>query len=155
MKKAFFGVTAVVMLLQFYNAEGAPFVKPHGTHKVSKKSKLSIDGLTKNVQFAFCEASVPMIDSTQLNQLAQFLTENKYAISLRGHADAIGSYLGNWKMSEARAVAIKEYLVKKGVLEDRIVTTAFGSTIPIADNKTSNGRKKNRRVEMRLKAIGA
>jgi outer membrane protein OmpA-like peptidoglycan-associated protein len=137
MKIQFIRVFAIVALLHFQAVEAHPIRVLPIKSKMASKSKLSVANLTRNVEFAFCKANVPQIDSTQLNELAQFLTENKYAISLRGHADAIGSYLGNWKMSEARANAIKAYLVNKGVPEERIVTTAFGSTIPIADNNTS------------------
>jgi outer membrane protein OmpA-like peptidoglycan-associated protein len=120
-----------------------------------KKDRVAIDALTRNVEFKFCKAAIPKNDEHQLNELAYFLTVNKYAVALRGHADAIGTYVGNWKMSEARALSIKTYLVKKGVSEEKIVTTAFGSTIPVADNHTSQGRQRNRRVEIHLKEIGS
>lgn len=154
-KKTFSGIFAIALILNIHMVIGRPVTAIADHTKAVLKTKLSIDDMTKNVEFAFCKAKVPQDDLLQLNQLAQFLTDNNYAISLRGHADAIGSYLGNWKMSEARANAIKNYLVTRGVSEERIVTTAFGSTIPIANNKTSAGRKKNRRVEIRLKPIGA
>jgi OOP family OmpA-OmpF porin len=63
--------------------------------------------------------------------------------------------VGNWKTSEACANAIKVYLLNKGVLEGRIITIAFWQHNSIANNKTSNGRQKNRSVEIRLKPIEA
>ncbi|TFF33287.1 OmpA family protein [Mucilaginibacter psychrotolerans] len=143
---------AVLSHLQVLNVY--PTIINTPTAKITVENKFSIAALTKNIEFAFCKANLPSADAIQLNQLAQFLTQNRYAIALRGHADAIGSYVGNWKMSEARANGIKAYLLNKGVSEERIVTTAFGSTIPIANNKTSKGRQKNRRVEIILKQIG-
>lgn len=152
MKNKLFTLLSFALLCQFSTANAGDLPP---TKKVSVvRPKITIDALTKNVEFKFCKSAVTDDDQTQLNELADFLNANKYAIALRGHADAIGTYVGNWKMSEARAVAIKNYLVKKGIAEDRIVTTAFGSTIPIADNKTSRGRQKNRRVEIRLKETG-
>ena len=127
---------------------------PPASKRLTKRDAPNIAAITKNIEFEFCKATISDDDQQQLNELATFLSENKYAIALRGHADAIGSYVGNWKMSEARAEAIKAYLVKRGINAERIVTTAFGSTIPIANNDTSKGRRKNRRVEMRLKEIG-
>jgi len=155
MKNKFLLICAVVLFLHFHSAEGHVVMPNAENPKTFKKAKPTKADLTKNVEFDFCKANISPAYSIQLNELAQFLTDNKYAISLRGHADAIGSYVGNWKMSEKRAAAIKDYLVQKGISKERIVTTAFGSTIPIADNRSNNGRKKNRRVEMRLKPIGA
>lgn len=113
----------------------------------------SLEDLTKNLEFDFCKADIRSGDNEQLNEVAEYIKEKKVAIALRGHADGIGSYLGNWKMSDYRANAVKSYLVNKGVPEDRIVATPFGSTIPIASNKSSSGRQKNRRVEIRLKEL--
>lgn len=156
MKIKLFGVLAAMLILSAAIVEARSPVAstPPAKRLAVKKSKLSIAELTRNVEFKFCKADLPMDDLDRLNELADFMLNNKYAVSLRGHADAIGTYVGNWKMSEKRAEAVKDYLLKKGVDEERIVTTAFGSTVPIANNKTSLGRQKNRRVEFRLKEIG-
>jgi len=53
-------------------------------------------------------------------------------------------------LSEKRAKAVKNYLVKRGVSADMIITEWFGQTMPVADNKTAAGRQKNRRVEMKI-----
>ncbi|AMR33534.1 hypothetical protein A0256_19955 [Mucilaginibacter sp. PAMC 26640] len=154
MKIKLTGILAIVAFFHFQSVLARPKIIIRAKNKIALISKPSVADLTRNVEFGFCKANVPSLDSVQLNGLAQYLLENKYAVALRGHADAVGSYVGNWKMSEARANAIKAYLVSRGIAEDRIVTTAFGSTVPIANNRTSNGRQKNRRVEIRLKPIG-
>ncbi len=56
----------------------------------------------------------------------------------------------NLVLSEKRAKAVKNYLVKKGVKDEQILTEWYGQTMPIADNKTPKGRQKNRRVEMKI-----
>jgi len=63
-----------------------------------------------------------------------------------GHTDSIGTAEYNQKLSVRRADAVKEFLVSKGVEKNRIYTEGKGLTSPIADNKTSEGRAKNRRV---------
>ncbi len=112
-----------------------------------------IDEATKNIEFDFAKAGVRNNYFQNLNTLAKLMSDKNYAVSLRGHADGIGSYVPNWKLSEKRALEVKEYLVSKGVDKRRIVTTPYGSTVPIASNKTEEGRQKNRRVEIKLKEI--
>jgi OOP family OmpA-OmpF porin len=51
-------------------------------------------------------------------------------------------------LSDKRALVVKNYLVGKGVQEDKIATTPFGSTVPVASNKTAEGRQRNRCVEI-------
>jgi OOP family OmpA-OmpF porin len=67
-----------------------------------------------------------------------------------GHADAIGTDAYNQKLSVARSEAVKAYLVSKGVEKNRIYTEGKGESSPVADNKTAEGRAKNRRVEVEV-----
>ena len=67
-----------------------------------------------------------------------------------GHTDSVGSDAYNQKLSVRRAEAVKAYLVSKGVEANRIYTEGKGEKQPVADNKTSAGRAKNRRVEIEV-----
>src|SRR5579859_5697229 len=71
-------------------------------------------------------------------------------IGVFGHTDNNGSDEVNMPLSEKRAAAVKEWLVRRGLKEDRIETRGFGSTKPVADNATDAGRSRNRRVEIVL-----
>ncbi len=67
-----------------------------------------------------------------------------------GHTDTVGSAALNQKLSIARAEAVKKYLTGKGVETNRVYTEGKGFSQPVADNKTSEGRAKNRRVEVEV-----
>jgi OOP family OmpA-OmpF porin len=67
-----------------------------------------------------------------------------------GHTDSIGTEGYNQKLSVARADAVKGYLVSKGIEKNRVYTEGKGETQPVADNKTAEGRAKNRRVEIEV-----
>jgi outer membrane protein OmpA-like peptidoglycan-associated protein len=71
-------------------------------------------------------------------------------IGVYGHTDNNGSDAVNIPLSEKRAAAVKEYLLRKGLKDDRIESKGFGSTKPVEDNDTEEGRSKNRRVEIVL-----
>jgi OOP family OmpA-OmpF porin len=67
-----------------------------------------------------------------------------------GHADSIGSDAYNQKLSVRRAESVKAYLVSKGIEPNRVYTEGKGEKQPVADNKTREGRAKNRRVEIEV-----
>ena len=67
-----------------------------------------------------------------------------------GHTDSVGSEAYNQKLSVRRAEAVKAYLVSKGIEKNRIYTEGKGEKQPVADNKTKEGRTKNRRVEIEV-----
>ena len=67
-----------------------------------------------------------------------------------GHTDSVGSDAYNQKLSVKRAEAVKAYLVTKGIEKNRVYTEGKGEKQPVADNKTTEGRAKNRRVEIEV-----
>ena len=67
-----------------------------------------------------------------------------------GHTDSVGSNAYNQRLSVRRAESVKAYLVSKGIERNRIYTEGKGESQPVADNRTAEGRAKNRRVEIEV-----
>lgn len=148
-------MAALALVMLFFGVKAInvkPVKKAFVDKSVDDKSTL-IAEVTRNIEFDFAKASVRTGYDKNLDRLAKLMKDEEYVVSLRGHADSIGSYKPNWVLSDKRAVHVKDYLLAKGVKKDRIVTVPFGSTLPIATNKTPAGRQKNRRVEIVLKPI--
>lgn len=86
-----------------------------------------------------------------LQQLLELLRQHPgIRIELRGHTDNQGTADFNMKLSLARAEAVANYLIARGIDARRLSTQGFGKTMPIADNDTPEGRSKNRRVEYQV-----
>ena len=86
-----------------------------------------------------------------LNDVVKILEDNAiYNLKINGHTDSSGDDAKNLKLSKQRAKAVEAYLVKKGIDDKRLASDGFGETISVADNKTSNGRALNRRVELKV-----
>lgn len=90
-----------------------------------------------------------------LNHVKSYLTDKSYISTLRieGHVGSGGDESANQNLSEARAKAVAEYLVKNGVECARVLPVGFGSTKPIAANSTLEGRAQNTRVEFQNAAL--
>ncbi len=86
-----------------------------------------------------------------LDELAALLQEHSTVkVDIEGHTDNTGNAKANQVLSEKRAQAVKKYLASKGVAGDRMTAIGYGQTQPIVDNNTTEGRSKNRRVEIKM-----
>jgi outer membrane protein OmpA-like peptidoglycan-associated protein len=104
-----------------------------------------------DVLFDFDKSTVKPEAAKILDRLVAFMKENKdKKVALSGHTDNVGSDAYNLKLSERRVAAVRDYVVKQGVEGNRISGQGFGESKPIADNKTTEGRAKNRRVEIKV-----
>ena len=84
-----------------------------------------------------------------IDQVAQLLKENAaLKISVEGHTDNVGTAPANQTLSENRAKAVMNAIIAKGIDKARLSSKGWGQTKPIADNKTDDGKAKNRRVEI-------
>ena len=103
----------------------------------------------KNLYFDEGKYELLAASFKELNQLVNFLNKNpKASLTINGHTDNTGSFQLNQKLSVLRAKAVSDYLLAKGIKQNRIAFKGYGGTKPVADNTTEQGRKANRRVEI-------
>ena len=90
-----------------------------------------------------------------LQQLIDYLKKNTRVTKLRieGHTDDVGEDAANMTLSGQRALTIKNFLISKEIKAERLLAVGFGETNPIADNKTDEGRAKNRRTEFKIAGL--
>jgi outer membrane protein OmpA-like peptidoglycan-associated protein len=113
--------------------------------KVGKKVVLN------NILFETGKSILTASSNTELDRLYNILADDpQIRIEISGHTDKTGSEPLNFKLSEDRAKAVVDYLVKKGIDKSRLEYKGFGSLQPIDDNATAAGRTKNRRVEFKI-----
>jgi outer membrane protein OmpA-like peptidoglycan-associated protein len=106
-----------------------------------------------NVQFVTGKATLTAGARKELDKGAKILIEQypQLKVEIAGHTDKTGKPAFNQQLSEKRANAVKDYLVKKGVAADRLTAAGYGQDQPIADNGNAAGRSKNRRVEFKVR----
>jgi OOP family OmpA-OmpF porin len=101
--------------------------------------------------FDFDKSVIKPEGKAKLDDLADKVKAiNLEVIIAVGHTDSVGSDSYNQKLSMRRSQAVKAYLVSKGIDKTRIYTEGKGENQPVADNKTKEGRAKNRRVEIEV-----
>ncbi len=106
----------------------------------------------EKIQFAYDKAEILPASFGLLDELAKVIQDNPHVrkVSIEGHASNEGEEQHNLQLSKARAEAVRVYLVSKGVAQDRLSSTGFGESKPLASNDTPEGRESNRRVEFRI-----
>jgi outer membrane protein OmpA-like peptidoglycan-associated protein len=116
---------------------------------VTSEARGTVITLSGGVVFATGRATILAGAQAQLNQVADALkTQAEHHFSVEGHTDSQGSDAINDRLSTRRANAVRDYLIVRGVSAAAITATGFGSSKPVADNRTGEGRAMNRRVEI-------
>jgi len=117
-------------------------LSPSGTHEIIR---------LENLIFATGKADISPSSHSELDDLAHTMHDRAAIIvQLEGHTDFAGNFQANLQLSQDRVEAVKKYLVKKKVKKDRILLKAFGGSQPITRDRSDQGRRMNRRVEVRV-----
>ncbi len=116
-----------------------------------KKIEVGRSIVLNNIFFDFNKATLRPESTSELDRLTELMKEMaKLKIEISGHTDNIGSAAYNNKLSESRAQAVVDYLIKKGIDKSRLEFKGYGFEQPIASNDTDEGRQLNRRTEFKI-----
>jgi len=120
-------------------AEPAPVPAPEAPRK------LTLEGVNFSTDSSgLLPESIAILDGA-----AATLKEwGEVKIEVAGHTDSVGTDAYNLRLSQRRADTVRAYLIEKGIAADRLFAKGYGESSPVADNKTAEGRYKNRRVEL-------
>jgi outer membrane protein OmpA-like peptidoglycan-associated protein len=123
----------------------------NGCPVVQQEVVKKINYAAKSILFQTGKASLLAASYSQLNNVADILKQDpNVKLNIDGHTDNIGKPEANLLLSQKRAEAVRDYLIKKGVAAARLHAKGFGDTMPLVENKTASNRNKNRRVELKL-----
>ena len=112
----------------------------------AKGTKLATVGAAN---FDFNKATIKPGARDELDAAVKTLRDNPSVnVVVEGHTDSVGSDSYNQKLSERRAQAVRDYLVRQGIDASRITVRGYGKTRPVASNATAEGRAENRRAEV-------
>jgi len=121
-----------------------------GCPEIAKEDSVKITKIASKIFFETDSDKLKVASLSQLDELVIILKKYENAnLTIEGHADSQGADAYNLTLSQKRTDSVIAYLMSKGIMESRLTGIGYGESIPIADNNTSEGRAKNRRVELK------
>lgn len=129
-----------------------PGVKENdGCPEIKKEEQEVLKKAFDNLEFETGKDVIKQSSYESLNELADVLKKRpEWKLKISGHTDNVGAASTNLTLSKKRAIAVKQFLMDRGIEDARLRPEWFGETKPIAPNNTAEGRQKNRRVEMNI-----
>jgi outer membrane protein OmpA-like peptidoglycan-associated protein len=123
--------------------------------KVKEESRGVVITLSGSVLFATGKSELLPIAQQKLGEVAKALNDQGYqSLLVEGHTDSQGSADKNMVLSQQRAESVRMYLISQNIPADKIRAQGIGSSRPVADNGTAEGRANNRRVEIVVTPLG-
>ena len=139
-----------------FHSENFDLPKDSGFNIVNKEiylKNISVGNniILNNVFFDLDKYNLKKSSYAELDRLLNLLLEFKdLKIEISGHTDNLGSEVYNELLSQKRADAVKNYLLSKGISDQRIISVGYGQTSPVSSNSDELGRSQNRRTEFKI-----
>jgi len=150
------GDTYLIMYREFTSdQEYSKLDIPDGNNKVISDIIIQLElpktYILENVFFDTGKATLKQESHKALNDLYEVMKfKESLIIEISGHTDNVGGEELNKKLSQDRADAVRNYLLRKGIAPDRLTAKGYWFSVPVADNDTEEGRAKNRRTEVKI-----
>lgn len=129
------------------NEQWQPVTVDIALHPIESGERIAL----RNVFFETGRWEILPESEYELAKVVDLLTKNPtLKIELGGHTDNVGRPEANQRLSEQRAKAVYDYLINKGILSNRLSYKGYGETQPVATNDTDEGRRENRRTEIKV-----
>jgi hypothetical protein len=134
-------------MLEGIHSVTEPFIKRIELSPIKVGEKM----ILSNVFYEFDSWKLKKESYIELDKLAKLLSDNKNMnVEIGGYTDAIGTDSYNLDLSEKRAKSVRDYLIDKGIIGNRLTYKGYGASSPLGNNVTDDGRKLNRRTEIRI-----
>jgi outer membrane protein OmpA-like peptidoglycan-associated protein len=123
--------------------------------KVKEEARGVVITLSGSVLFATGQSALLPIARQRIDEVAKAVKDQGFkSLLVEGHTDSQGSATKNDQLSQARAESVRQQLVSNGIPADKVRAQGLGSSRPVADNNTAEGRANNRRVEIVVEPLG-
>ena len=143
-------ITDVIGRYMDKQAEELARIEGSGTERVEDEIRVTWDSA---IIFDFDSAMLKVDFQKNVNEMAEvFARYPDTDIIIAGHTDSEGSEPYNQKLSERRAISLRNYLVDKGVAPSRLTAVGYGGLRPVSSNDSEENRRMNRRVEIQIRA---
>jgi OmpA-OmpF porin, OOP family len=128
-------------------AQVKPQPKPVERAMIQEKAPEKVS-IALEIVFDTAKADIKPRYDAKIKEVADFMTKYpKTTAIIEGHTDNVGSDESNLRLSTRRAESVRNYLIQKfGIAPERLTAKGYGSSRPVADNATAEGRQKNRRI---------
>lgn len=125
--------------------------QPLTPQEAANCNRINLQTLTAAIYFDYDASRADQSSLRQLNRVVDAMQKcTRLQLQVGGHADSDGSANYNYKLSERRAKAVLEYIMGKGISDQRLKYNAYGEKYPMAENTTEEGKQRNRRAEIKV-----
>lgn len=145
-------VSAVGFLYQSlnFNTEKEAFASRESFDVRLKPIQKNTEVALRNLFFETKKYDLDTISTTELVKLVNLIKANGLKVEISGHTDNVGTPIDNQLLSQKRAQSVCNYLISKGIKKEMLIFKGYGEAKPIGDNASEEGRKTNRRIEIKI-----